>query len=111
MKKLLLALMVISLAGCTTAEDVLCNKDLDLTEGSFTIVSKQCLGKGDTATALVKIVDSESGEKRVYTLNLVNGNIVMNLDTSSALIHESAKNAEAMATFAAINSLNAIHSK
>lgn len=97
MKKMIF-ICFLMLTACKTEKEILCDEYLNLSQGNFEVVSKQCILNGDHATALVKLLDKGSGEYRTYTLNVIDGRMIMNLDSVSAISHQKSEEASAMAS-------------
>ncbi len=97
MKKIIFMCFLL-LTACKSEKEILCDESLNLNQGNFELVSKQCIVNGSNATALVKLLDRSSGEYRTYTLNVIDGRIIMNLDSVSAISHQKSEEASAMAS-------------
>jgi hypothetical protein len=96
--KRILFLSFLLLSACKSEKEILCDESLNLNQGNFELVSKQCIVNGSHATALVKLLDRSNGEYRTYTLNVIDGRIIMNLDSVSAISHQKSEEASAMAS-------------
>lgn len=81
----LIIILSVLLSGCESEYKFLCDNKFKISNGDLELISYQCFTNNnnhDTATSLIKFKDKITNKIYVYTGNVVEGKVVMNLTTS-----------------------------
>lgn len=83
MKKIML-IICLFLSGCTSEKDLVCLVP-KITNGNIRIIDYQCIAFGGSATGLIQLENTKTHKQLFYTVNVVDGHVVFNLDTSNMI--------------------------
>lgn len=92
MKKGLL-LFCLLLAGCKSEKEVLCDTPIR-TDGNLRVVNQQCMYFGDRVVGFLEMEDRDTKKHYVYTMNAIDGKVVLNLTSAQAIAIAKADDAE-----------------
>ncbi len=94
-KKLIIILGAsLLLWGCDDEKSVICNAPY-YTSGNFEVVNRQCIQFGaDNTVGILELKDKVTQKHYLYTMNLIDGHIILNLNSSQMLAIAKANDAQ-----------------
>ena len=77
--------MAFTLIGCKTKKEILCDAPF-VTSGNMKIVNRQCIAVDEyNVLGFLELENTITHQHHFFTMNVVDGNIVLNLDHAQAL--------------------------
>lgn len=104
MRTIILFIFMLMLSGCETDKDIICGRNLNISNGDLELMSRQCIDLTTNTSrmtiGLYKFRDKKTNKVTIYTVNAINDKIVFNLSSGDQIAIQTSDNASMMAAVA-----------